>query len=26
VGRSLWAKISGGRGRPLGIFFWFLQN
>jgi len=21
VGRSLWAKISGGRGRPWGIFF-----
>jgi len=20
VGRSLWAKISGGRGRPWGIF------
>ena len=26
VGRSLGAKISGGRGRPWGIFFWFLQN
>jgi len=26
VGRSLWAKISGERGRPWGIFFWFLQN
>jgi len=26
VGRSLWAKISGRRGRPWGIFFWFLQN
>jgi len=25
-GRSLGAKISGGRGRPWGIFFWFLQN
>jgi len=25
-GRSLWAKISGGRGHPWGIFFWFLQN
>ena len=23
---SVWAKISGGRGRPSGIFFWFLQN
>jgi len=21
VGRSLWGKISGGRGRPWGIFF-----
>jgi len=21
VGRSLWAKVSGGRGRPWGIFF-----
>jgi len=26
VGRSLGAKITGGRGRPWGIFFWFLQN
>jgi len=26
VGRSLGAKISGGKGRPWGIFFWFLQN
>ena len=26
VGRSLGAKISGGRCRPWGIFFWFLQN
>jgi len=26
VGRSLGAKISGGSGRPWGIFFWFLQN
>jgi len=26
VVRSLWAKISGGRGRHWGIFFWFLQN
>ena len=26
VGRSLGAKISGGRGGPWGIFFWFLQN
>ena len=26
VGRSLGAKISGGRGRPWGTFFWFLQN
>ena len=26
VGRSLGAKISGGRGRPWGIFFWLLQN
>jgi len=25
-GGSLWAKISGGRCRPWGIFFWFLQN
>jgi len=25
-GRSLGAKISGRRGRPWGIFFWFLQN
>ena len=25
-GRSLGAKISGGRGRPWGMFFWFLQN
>jgi len=25
-GRSLGAEISGGRGRPCGIFFWFLQN
>jgi len=26
VGRSVRANISGGRGRPWGIFFWFLQN
>jgi len=26
VGRSLGAKISGGRGHPWGIFFWFLRN
>jgi len=26
AGRSLGAKISGGSGRPWGIFFWFLQN
>jgi len=26
VGRSLWAKISGGRGRPLGIFFGFYKT
>jgi len=26
VGRSLGAKISWERGRPWGIFFWFLQN
>ena len=26
VGRSLGAKISGGRGCPWGIFFVFLQN
>jgi len=26
VGRSLGAQILGGRGRPWGIFFWFLQN
>ena len=26
MGRSLSAKISGGRDRPWGIFFWFLQN
>jgi len=26
VGRSLGAKVLGGRGRPWGIFFWFLQN
>jgi len=25
-GGSLWAKISGGRGRLWRIFFWFLQN
>jgi len=25
-GRSLGANISGRRGRPWGIFFWFLQN
>ena len=25
-GRSVRAKMSGGRGRPWGIFFWFLQN
>jgi len=25
-GKSLGAKISGRRGRPWGIFFWFLQN
>jgi len=24
--RSVRAKISGERGRPLGIFFWFLHN
>jgi len=23
-GRSVWTKIWGGRGRPSGIFFWFL--
>ena len=26
VGRSLVAKISGGSGRPWGIFFGFIQN
>jgi len=26
VGRSLGAKISGGRGRPLGIFFGFYKT
>jgi len=26
VGRSLWAKISGGRGRPWGIFFGFYNT
>jgi len=26
VGRSLWAKISGGRGRPWGIFFGFYKT
>jgi len=26
VGRSLWAKISGGKGSSLGNIFWFLQN
>ena len=25
-GRSLGTKISGGRGRLWGIFFWFLHN
>ena len=25
-GRSLGAKFAGGRGRPWGTFFWFLQN
>jgi len=25
-GRSVRAKILGGRGRPWGIFVWFLQN
>jgi len=25
-GRSVSAKISGGRGRHCRIFFWFLQN
>jgi len=25
VGTSLWAKISGGRGRPWGIFFGFYK-
>jgi len=25
-GRSLWAKISGGRGRPCGIFFGFYKT
>jgi len=24
--RSVWTKISGGRGHPWGTFFWFLQN
>ena len=26
VGRSLWAKISGGRGRPWGIYFGFYKT
>ena len=26
VGRSLWARISGGRGRPWGIFFGFYKT
>jgi len=26
VGRSIWAKISGGRGRPWGIFFGFYKT
>jgi len=26
VGRSLGAKISGGSGRPWGIFFGFIRN
>jgi len=26
VGRSLWAKISGGRGRPWGIFLGFYKT
>jgi len=26
VGRSLWAKISEGRGRPWGIFFSFYKT
>jgi len=26
VGRSLWAKISGGRGRPWWIFFGFYKT
>jgi len=26
MGRSLWAKISGGRGRPWGIFFGFYKT
>jgi len=25
-GRSIGAKFSGGRDRPWGIFFWFLQE
>ena len=25
-GRPVRANISGGRGRPWGMFFWFLQN
>ena len=24
--RSVRGKISGGSGRPCGIFFWFLEN
>jgi len=26
VGRSLWAKISGGKGRPWGILFGFYKT
>jgi len=26
MGRSLWAKISGRRGRPWGIFFGFYKT
>jgi len=26
MGRSLWAKISGGNGRPWGIFFGFYKT
>jgi len=25
-GRSVWTKISGGRGRPWGIFFGFYKT